>query len=57
MFACNQVVKLTWSIGGQRGGSGVHGTDIPGYTHLDLTGDVYENSSSQLSSDPDFLVR
>lgn len=59
MFACDKVIKLTWSIRGQQGGSSVHDTDISGYAHSHPTGDIHDNSPSQLPSvsGPGFLVR
>lgn len=52
MFACGKVIKLEWSIHGQRGGYSAHGIDIPGCSP---TGDIIKTAiSAVLSSRPWF---
>lgn len=45
MFAYGKVIKLEWSIHGQRGGSSAHGIDIPGCSPASNRG-YHENSQT-----------
>lgn len=54
MFACGKVIKLEWSIHGQRGGSTAHGIDKPGCSPASNRDIIKTAISAVLSSRPWF---